>query len=44
MMLSKGEIWLVNLNPVKKNNEMGKIIGKPDEISGQIEITTIYNQ
>ncbi len=25
MMVSKGEIWLVNLNPVKKNNEMGKI-------------------
>ncbi len=21
----KGDIWLVNLNPVKKNNEMGKI-------------------
>lgn len=25
MMVSRGEIWLVNLNPVKKNNEMGKI-------------------
>lgn len=25
MMVSKGEIWLVNLNPIKKNNEMGKI-------------------
>lgn len=24
-MLSKGEIWLVNLNPVKRNNEIGKI-------------------
>lgn len=24
-MVSKGEIWLVNLNPIKKNNEMGKI-------------------
>ena len=24
-MLCKGDIWLVNLNPVKKNNEMGKI-------------------
>ena len=24
-MVSKGDIWLVNLNPVKKNNEMGKI-------------------
>jgi mRNA interferase MazF len=25
MTVSKGEIWLVNLNPIKKNNEMGKI-------------------
>ena len=25
MMVCKGEIWLVNLNPVKKDNEMGKI-------------------
>lgn len=25
MMVSNGEIWLVNLNPVKKNNEIGKI-------------------
>ncbi|MEA1916810.1 MAG: type II toxin-antitoxin system PemK/MazF family toxin, partial [Campylobacterota bacterium] len=24
-MRFKGEIWLVNLNPIKKNNEMGKI-------------------
>ena len=24
-MVSKGEIWTANLNPVKKNNEMGKI-------------------
>ena len=24
-MLCKGDIWLVNLNPIKKNNEMGKI-------------------
>lgn len=24
-MVSKGEIWLVNLNPIKKNNEMGKV-------------------
>ena len=23
-MVSRGEIWLANLNPVKKNNEMGK--------------------
>ncbi|MGM0534310.1 MAG: type II toxin-antitoxin system PemK/MazF family toxin [Campylobacterota bacterium] len=25
MTVCRGEIWLVNLNPVKKNNEMGKI-------------------
>lgn len=25
MIVSKGEIWLVNLNPIKKNNEIGKI-------------------
>jgi len=25
MMVCRGEIWLANLNPVKKNNEMGKI-------------------
>ena len=24
-MVSKGEIWLANLNPTKKNNEVGKI-------------------
>lgn len=24
-MLYKGDIWLVNLNPIKKSNEMGKI-------------------
>ena len=24
-MVCRGEIWLVNLNPVKKSNEMGKI-------------------
>jgi len=24
-MVSRGEIWLVNLNPVKKSNEVGKI-------------------
>jgi len=24
-MVSKGEIWLASLNPVKKNNEVGKI-------------------
>jgi len=25
MMVSKGEIWLVDLNPIKKNNEIGKV-------------------
>ena len=25
MMVCRGEIWLANLNPVKKSNEMGKI-------------------
>ena len=24
-MVSKGDIWLVNLNPIKKNKEMQKI-------------------
>jgi len=25
MTVSKGHIWLANLNPVKKNNEVGKV-------------------
>lgn len=25
MMVCRGEIWLVNLNPIKKSNEMGKV-------------------
>ena len=25
MMVSKGEIWLANLNPSKRSNEMGKV-------------------
>jgi len=24
-MVCRGEIWLVNLNPIKKSNEMGKV-------------------
>ncbi|MBD3808870.1 MAG: type II toxin-antitoxin system PemK/MazF family toxin [Sulfuricurvum sp.] len=24
-MVSRGEIWLVDLNPIKKNNEIGKV-------------------
>lgn len=25
MTISKGDIWLVNFNPIKKSNEMGKV-------------------
>lgn len=25
MIISKGDIWLVNFNPIKKSNEIGKI-------------------
>lgn len=25
MIVSKGEIWLVNLNPIKENKEIGKV-------------------
>lgn len=25
MMVCRGEVWLVNLNPIKKSNEMGKV-------------------
>jgi len=25
MTISKGDIWLANLNPIKKNNEIGKV-------------------
>jgi len=25
MMVCRGEIWLINLNPIKKLNEMGKV-------------------
>ena len=45
MMVSKGEIWLVNLNPVKKNNEMGKVrpvlIYQNDELNHSDYPTTI---
>jgi len=44
-MVSKGEIWLVNLNPVKKNNEMGKIrpvvVYQNDELNHSEYPTTI---
>lgn len=45
MMVSKGEIWLVNLNPIKRNNEMGKIrpvvIYQNDELNHSEYPTTI---
>jgi len=45
MMVSRGEIWLVNLNPIKKNNEMGKIrpvvIFQNDELNYSDYPTTI---
>ena len=44
-MVSKGEIWTANLNPVKKNNEMGKIrpvlIFQTDELNHSDYPTTI---
>ena len=44
-MVSKGEIWIANLNPVKKNNEMGKIrpvlIFQTDELNHSDYPTTI---
>lgn len=45
MMASKGEIWLVNLNPVKKNNEIGKVrpvvVYQNDELNHSGYPTTI---
>jgi mRNA interferase MazF len=45
MMVSKGEIWLANLNPVKKNNEMGKVrpvvVFQNDELNHHGYPTTI---
>ena len=45
MMVSKGEIWLVNLNPIKKNNEMGKVrpvvVYQSDELNHNGYPTTI---
>jgi mRNA interferase MazF len=44
-MVSKGEIWLVNLNPIKKNNEIGKIrpvlVYQNDELNHSDYPTTI---
>lgn len=45
MTVSKGEIWLVNLNPVKKKNEMGKVrpvlVYQNDELNHSDYPTTI---
>lgn len=45
MMVSKGEIWLANLNPSKKNNEMGKLspvlVYQNDELNHSDYPTTI---
>lgn len=45
MMVSKGEIWLANLNPSKKSNEMGKIrpvlVYQNDELNHSDYPTTI---
>lgn len=45
MMVSKGDIWLVNLNPVKKNNEMGKVrpvlVYQNDELNHSEYPTTV---
>lgn len=44
-MVCRGEIWLANLNPVKKNNEMGKIrpvlVFQNDELNHSEYPTTI---
>lgn len=44
-MVYKGEIWLANLNPTKKNNEMGKtrpvLIYQNDELTKADYPTTI---
>ena len=45
MMVYRGEIWLVNLNPVKKSNEMGKVrpavVFQNDELNQSDYPTTI---
>ena len=45
MMVCKGDIWLVNLNPSKKNNEMGKtrpaVVFQNDELNQSDYPTTI---
>lgn len=45
MTVCKGEIWLANLNPIKKNNEMGKtrpvVVFQNDELNQSAYPTTI---
>ncbi|MDD3342367.1 MAG: type II toxin-antitoxin system PemK/MazF family toxin [Sulfurospirillaceae bacterium] len=45
MMVCRGEIWLVNLNPTKRNNEMGKVrpvvVYQNDELNHSDYPTTI---
>jgi len=45
MTVCRGDIWLVNLNPVKKNNEMGKVrpvvVYQNDELNHSSYPTTI---
>jgi len=45
MMVCRGEIWLVNLNPIKKSNEMGKVrpvvVFQNDELNHSDYPTTI---
>ena len=45
MMVSRGEIWLVDLNPIKKNNEIGKVrpvlVYQSDELNHSDYPTTI---
>jgi len=44
-MVSRGEIWLVHLNPIKKKNEMGKVrpvlVYQNDELNHSDYPTTI---
>lgn len=45
MTVYRGEIWLVNLNPIKKSNEMGKVrpvvVFQNDELNQSDYPTTI---
>ena len=45
MMVSKGEIWLANMNPVKRDNEVGKVrpvlIFQNNELNHSVYPTTI---